>query len=90
MVEDEPPIRRLLRTSLGAQGYRILEAETGQGALDLLAHEAPEVMLLDLGAVMQRHVPAGEVDHLAAEADVGCVQRSLFWHKYLGCVVRVL
>jgi two-component system KDP operon response regulator KdpE len=50
VVDDEPPIRRLLRTSLGAQGYRILEAETGQGALDLLAHEeAPEVMLLDLG-----------------------------------------
>lgn len=49
VVDDEPPIRRLLRTSLGAQGYQILEAETGQGALDLLAHEAPEVMLLDLG-----------------------------------------
>jgi two-component system KDP operon response regulator KdpE len=49
VVDDEPPIRRLLRTSLSAQGYRILEAETGQGALDLLAHEAPEVMLLDLG-----------------------------------------
>ena len=49
VVDDEPPIRRLLRTSLGAQGYRILEAETGQRALDLLAQEGPEVMLLDLG-----------------------------------------
>jgi two-component system, OmpR family, KDP operon response regulator KdpE len=49
VVDDEPPIRRLLRTSLGAQGYRILEAGTGQGALALLAHETPEVMLLDLG-----------------------------------------
>ena len=49
VVDDEPPIRRLLRTSLGAQGYRVLEAETGRGALDLLAREAPEVMLLDLG-----------------------------------------
>jgi two-component system KDP operon response regulator KdpE len=49
VVDDEPPIRRLLRTSLGAQGYRILEAGTGQGALDLLAQEAPEVLLLDLG-----------------------------------------
>jgi two-component system KDP operon response regulator KdpE len=49
VVDDEPPIRRLLRTSLGAQGYRVLEAETGRGALDLLACEAPEVMLLDLG-----------------------------------------
>ena len=31
VVDDEPPIRRLLRTSLGAQGYRVLEAETGRG-----------------------------------------------------------
>lgn len=49
VVDDEPPIRRLLRTSLSAQGYRVLEAATGQGALDLLAREAPEVVLLDLG-----------------------------------------
>lgn len=49
VVDDEPPIRRLLRTGLGAQGYRVLEAATGQAALDLLAREAPEVMLLDLG-----------------------------------------
>ena len=48
-VDDEPPIRRLLRTSLGAQGYRVLEAATGRAALDLIAREAPEVVLLDLG-----------------------------------------
>jgi two-component system KDP operon response regulator KdpE len=49
VVDDEPPIRRLLRTSLGVQGYRVLEAATGRGAMDLLAREAPEVVLLDLG-----------------------------------------
>ena len=49
VVDDEPPIRRLLRTSLGAQGFRVLEAATGQGALDLLTRDAPEVVLLDLG-----------------------------------------
>ena len=49
VVDDEPPIRRLLRTALAAQGYRILEAGTGREALDLVAREAPEVMLLDLG-----------------------------------------
>lgn len=49
VVDDELPIRRLLRTSLGAQGYRVLEAGTGRGALELLAREAPEVVLLDLG-----------------------------------------
>ena len=49
VVDDEPPIRRLLRTSLAVQGYRILEAGTARAALDVVAREAPEVMLLDLG-----------------------------------------
>jgi two-component system KDP operon response regulator KdpE len=49
VVDDEPPMRRLLRTSLGAQGYRVLEAATGHQALDLLARETLEVVLLDLG-----------------------------------------
>ena len=38
VVDDEPAIRRLLRTSLGAQGYRVLEAATGAEAL--AAHRA--------------------------------------------------
>ena len=49
VVDDEPSIRRLLRTSLAAQGYHVLEAATGRSALDLVAREAPEVVLLDLG-----------------------------------------
>ncbi len=49
VVDDEPPMRRLLRTSLSAQGYRVLEAATGHQALDLLARETLEVVLLDLG-----------------------------------------
>jgi len=49
VVDDEPPIRRLLRTSLAVQGYRILEAGTARAALDIVACEAPEVVLLDLG-----------------------------------------
>ena len=49
VVDDEPSLRRLLRTSLSAQGYRVLEAGTGQGAIDSLAQDGPEVVLLDLG-----------------------------------------
>ena len=49
IVDDEPPIRRLLRTSLAVQGYRILEAGSARVAFDVVAREAPEVMLLDLG-----------------------------------------
>jgi two-component system KDP operon response regulator KdpE len=49
IVDDEPAIRRLLRASLQAQGYRTLEAANGAEALAALDHAAPDVMLLDLG-----------------------------------------
>ncbi|MBK8210648.1 MAG: response regulator transcription factor [Rhodospirillales bacterium] len=48
VVEDEPPIRRFLRTSLSAQGYRVLEAESGAHALELLRGRL-DVVVLDLG-----------------------------------------
>jgi len=49
IVEDEPPIRRLLRTTLGAHDYRTLEAESGTEALSALRHYRPDLVLLDLG-----------------------------------------
>ena len=49
IVDDEPPIRRFLRTSLHAQGYHVLEAEDGVTALGLIARNPPDVIVLDLG-----------------------------------------
>ncbi len=49
VVDDEPAIRRLLRTSLTAEGYRVTEAETGAEALSRQAGESPDVVVLDLG-----------------------------------------
>jgi two-component system KDP operon response regulator KdpE len=49
VVEDEPPIRRLLRTTLGANDYRTLEAGTGAEAMSALRHHRPDLVLLDLG-----------------------------------------
>lgn len=49
IVDDEPQIRRFLRTSLSAHGYQVLEASGGQEALVRLATEPPDVVLLDLG-----------------------------------------
>ncbi len=49
VVDDEPPIRRFLRTSLSAQGYHVLEAENGVEALDLIDRNPPDVVVLDLG-----------------------------------------
>jgi len=48
IVDDEPPIRKLLRMGLKSQGYDVLEAPNGKTALDLLA-EKPALVILDLG-----------------------------------------
>src|SRR5262245_61751454 len=48
VIDDEPPIRKLLRMGLSTQGYEILEAPNGRTALELLA-EKPGLIILDLG-----------------------------------------
>jgi two-component system, OmpR family, KDP operon response regulator KdpE len=48
VVDDEPPIRKLLRMGLSAHGYEILEAPNAKTALDLMA-TPPDLIILDLG-----------------------------------------
>lgn len=48
IIDDEPPIRKLLRMGLTTQGYDILEASNGKIALEKLAEE-PALVILDLG-----------------------------------------
>lgn len=49
VVDDEKPIRRLLRTALSAEGYDVIEAEDGNAALAAAAKQKPDAVLLDLG-----------------------------------------
>ena len=49
VVDDEPPIRRFLRTSLAAAGYRVVEAEDATGATRHAAADKPDLIILDLG-----------------------------------------
>ena len=49
VVDDEPAIRRLLRTGLGTQDYDIVEASGGIMALDALAQNGSDLVILDLG-----------------------------------------
>lgn len=49
LIEDELPIRRFLRTSLHAEGYRLAEAETGEQGLRLAVQQPPDLVILDLG-----------------------------------------
>lgn len=48
IVDDEPPIRKLLRMGLVTQGYQTLEAANGKAALQLLS-QRPDLIILDLG-----------------------------------------
>jgi two-component system, OmpR family, KDP operon response regulator KdpE len=49
VVDDEPAILRFLRAGLSGQGYVVLEAMTGQAALDQVRRKAADLVVLDLG-----------------------------------------
>ncbi|HXX90793.1 MAG TPA: response regulator [Acidimicrobiales bacterium] len=49
VVDDDQPLLRALSISLGARGYQIDVARSGEEALDAAAHHHPDVILLDLG-----------------------------------------
>ena len=44
VIDDEPPIRKLLRMGLSTQGYEILDAPNGKTALELLSQK-PEFFI---------------------------------------------
>jgi two-component system, OmpR family, KDP operon response regulator KdpE len=48
VIDDEPPIRKLLRMGLGTQGYETIDAPNARAALDLIA-DKPDLVILDLG-----------------------------------------
>jgi len=49
LIEDEPQMRRFLRTALTTNDYRLVEAETAKEGLAQAAARNPDVILLDLG-----------------------------------------
>jgi len=49
LIEDEPQMRRFLRTALDANDYRLVEAETAKEGLAHATSRNPDVILLDLG-----------------------------------------
>jgi two-component system, OmpR family, KDP operon response regulator KdpE len=49
IVDDEPAIRRFLRTSLTAQNFAVVEAENAAAAIAAIARDKPDLAILDLG-----------------------------------------
>src|SRR5512136_428647 len=48
VVDDEPQIRRMLRTTLTASGYQVSDARTGEEALERLRVYMPDLVIMDL------------------------------------------
>lgn len=49
VVEDEAQIRKFLRISLEAHGYKVSEARLGEDGLEICAELNPDLVILDLG-----------------------------------------
>lgn len=49
VIDDEPAVRRFLRTSLGAHGYDVIEAATGEDGIQAAANQSLDLIILDLG-----------------------------------------
>src|SRR5580658_8013741 len=48
VVDDEPQIRRVMRTTLAGNGYSVIEARSGEEALEMLRTDQPDLILLDV------------------------------------------
>jgi len=48
VVDDEPQIRRVMRTTLTSEGYIVSDARNGEEALERLREEKPDLILLDV------------------------------------------
>ncbi len=67
VVDDEPALRAVLRAVLRDEGYTVLEAAHGRAMLDLLVHERPDLVLMD---VMMPECDGREAyQHLRARAE---------------------
>ena len=69
VVEDEPSVRRVTRRLLAAQGYRILEAESGDEALRMYAEHRAEIALVLTDLVMPGDVNGRELAKRLTESD---------------------
>jgi two-component system, OmpR family, KDP operon response regulator KdpE len=48
VVDDDPQIRRVMKATLVAHSYEVIEARTGEDALDIAPRESPSLILLDM------------------------------------------
>ena len=85
IVEDERPVRELIRDVLRLQGYTILEAQDGQEALATATSHTGPIHLVVLDAILPGVTAAEVLDRLQASRPG---LRALYTSGYTGDVVR--
>jgi len=70
IADDEPQIRRVLRSTLSSQGYVILDAKTGEDAIEIVRKEKPDLVLLDVNMPGMGGIEACREIRRATEAPI--------------------
>ena len=64
VVDDEPQIRRVMRSTLSTHGYLITEAKTGEEGVEAVRKERPDLVLLDINMPGMGGLEAVSYTHL--------------------------
>jgi two-component system KDP operon response regulator KdpE len=70
VVDDEPQIRRVLRSTLSSQGYVITDAKTGEEAVESVRKNKPDLVLLDVNMPGMGGIEACREIRRASEAPI--------------------
>ena len=81
VVDDDPQIRRVMKATLVGHGYEVLEARTGEEALEKMPGEMPNLVLLDMQ-------PAGHADRQVHPPLSGALRQCESDGDLVGCELR--
>jgi two-component system KDP operon response regulator KdpE len=70
VVDDEPQIRRVLRSTLSSNGYVITDAKTGEEAIESVRKNKPDLVLLDVNMPGMGGIEACREIRRASEAPI--------------------
>lgn len=71
VIDDEPQIRRVMRTSLSAEGYLIIDAKSGEEGLEKFRQDRFDLVLLDMNMPGMNGLEACQM--IRSSSDVGII-----------------
>ena len=70
VVDDEPQIRRVLRSTLSSSGYDVIEAKDGQEAVEMVIRERPSLILMDVNMPVMNGLEASSKIRLSFDGPI--------------------